>query len=97
MYTESSSPNYPSKNAKFNSPCFDLSGASTASFSFAWHMYGSSMGTLLLEASSNGGSSWSTVWSRSGNQGNSWSTSTVNLNSYAGGDLWPPVPTRWGT
>lgn len=85
MYTESSSPNYSNKTATFNSPCFDLSGETTATFNFDYHMYGSSsMGSLYLEASPNGSTSWTTVWSRSSNQGNSWQSASVNLDSYAG-------------
>jgi hypothetical protein len=71
-YMESSSPNYSNKNAILNSPCFDLSGASTATFSFQYHMYGATaMGSLSLQARTSGGT-WTTVWSKSGNQGNSW-------------------------
>ena len=42
------------------------------------------MGSLALEASTDDGSTWTSVWSQSGNQGNSWQTATVNLNTYAG-------------
>jgi bacillolysin len=83
MYVEASSPNYPSKVTRIESPCFDLSGESTATFSFKYHMYGSNMGTLQLQASTDG-TSWIDVWSLSGNQGNSWATANVNMDSYAG-------------
>ncbi|MGB3466901.1 MAG: trypsin-like peptidase domain-containing protein, partial [Cyclobacteriaceae bacterium] len=65
------------------SPCFDLTGLSTASFSFSNHMYGSNMGSLDLEVSTNG-TSWSNLWSLSGNQGNQWNDVSVNLSAYAG-------------
>ena len=65
------------------SPCFDLSGLSSASFSFSNHMYGSNMGSLSLEASTNG-TSWTSLWSLSGDQGNQWNDVSVNLNSYTG-------------
>ncbi|MEL6842489.1 MAG: T9SS type A sorting domain-containing protein, partial [Bacteroidota bacterium] len=84
MYVESSSPNYPSKVTNFNGPCFDLSGLSDPTFSFAYHMYGAAMGTLNLQASTNGGTSWTTIWTESGNQGNSWQSADVSLASYAG-------------
>jgi trimeric autotransporter adhesin len=86
MYVEASSPNYPSKVTRIESPCYDLSGASTATFSFKYHMYGATMGTLALQASTNG-TTWTSVWSQSGNKGNSWLTANVNLNAYAGATL----------
>ncbi|MEL6135544.1 MAG: choice-of-anchor J domain-containing protein, partial [Bacteroidota bacterium] len=84
MYTEASSPNYPSRDAYFVSPCFDLSSLSSASLSFDYHMYGATMGTLRLQASTNGGSSWTTVWSLSGDQGTAWQAANVDLTTYAG-------------
>ncbi len=86
MYVESSSPNYPSKTANFYGPCFDLSGASSATFTFDYHMYGSNMGTLTLQARVGTGS-WSSLWSLSGDQGNAWNTQAVDLSSYAGGEV----------
>lgn len=83
IYMESSAPNYSTKQAILNSPCFDLSGLNAPSLSFNYHMYGASaMGNLKLEASTNG-TSWTTIWSQSGNQGNSWQAATVSLNSYS--------------
>ena len=84
-YVESSSPNYSNKVAVLNSPCFDLSSATNASFSFRYHMYGSTyMGGLQLQARLSGSSTWATVWSRSGNQGNAWLSAVVDLSAYAG-------------
>lgn len=65
------------------SPCFDLTGLSTASFSFSNHMYGSNMGSLVLEASTNG-TSWTNLWSLSGNQGNQWNNVSIDLSAYGG-------------
>ena len=85
IYMESSSPNYSNKTAILNSPCFDLSAETQATFEFKYHMYGAStMGSLALEVSVDDGNSWSSVWSRSGNQGNSWLTATVDLSAYVG-------------
>jgi len=84
-YMESSAPNYSTKRAILNSPCFDLSGKTQATISFKYHMYGASaMGSLALEASTNNGSTWVSIWNKSGNQGNSWKTASVNMDSYAG-------------
>ncbi len=85
IYMESSSPNYSTKRAILNSPCFDLSGETQATVSFMYHMYGAStMGSLALEASTDNGTTWTSVWSKSGNQGNSWLAASVNLASYVG-------------
>lgn len=88
MYVEASSPNYPSKSAYLNSPCFDLSGMSGASLNFAYHMYGSTMGSLSVQVSTNSGTSWSSaIWSLSGDQTNAWKTATVDLSAYAGSTI----------
>jgi len=83
MYVEASSPNYPSKTAIFNGPCFDLSSETVANFSFDYHMYGTSMGTLELQAKTGSGS-WTTIWTKSGNQNNAWFTTSIDLGSYLG-------------
>ena len=85
LYTEASGngSGFPNKRAILNSPCFDLTSATQATFEFSYHMYGSNMGSLTLEASTDG-SSWTSLWTESGNQGNSWSTQSVNLSSYTG-------------
>ncbi|MFK7970640.1 MAG: fibronectin type III domain-containing protein [Bacteroidia bacterium] len=80
-YMEVSAPNYPTKSAILNAPCFNLTSISNPTISFQYHMLGSNTGTLLLEASTNG-SAWSPVWSRSGTQGSNWLSSTVSLNTY---------------
>lgn len=79
MYTESSDPNYPTKTARFNSPCFDLTSVSSPKFKFKYHMYGSAMGTLKLEVKEDGETAWKSVWTKSGNQGNSWEDAEVTL------------------
>ncbi|UOB15943.1 M43 family zinc metalloprotease [Abyssalbus ytuae] len=86
MFIESSTSGtgYPNKTAFLNSPCFDLTSAAQATFEFSYHMYGSSMGTLTLEASIDNGSTWASLWSTTGNQGDSWFTASVNLSAYLG-------------
>lgn len=86
-YIESSSPNYPSKTAILSGPCFNLVGLSSPSFSFRYHMYGATTGSLFLEASTNNGTSWTSIWSASGNKGNSWLLATVSLSAYTGGNV----------
>ncbi len=82
MYIEASSPNYPSKTAILESPCYDLTSVSSPEFSFRYHMLGSSVGSLQLQASTDG-SSWTTIWSLSGDQGSAWNTAAIDLNSYS--------------
>ncbi|MEM6271757.1 MAG: S8 family serine peptidase [Bacteroidota bacterium] len=81
MYMETSNPNFPTKNAYFESPCFDLTGVSNPEFSFEYHMLGSAVGTLRLQASTDG-SNWTTVWTLSGDQGSAWNSATVSLATY---------------
>ena len=90
MYVEASGngTGYPNKRAILNSPCLDLSGKSSASFNFSYHMYGASdMGTIALEISDNNGTSWTSLWSQSGNKGNSWLSASVDLSAYVGGGV----------
>ncbi|MFD2564275.1 fibronectin type III domain-containing protein [Aquimarina rubra] len=76
---------FPNKQAVLTSPCFDLTGATSASFSFQYHMFGANnFGTLSVEASNDEGTTWTTVWTRSGNQGNSWQTANIDLADYVG-------------
>lgn len=84
MYMEVSSPNYPSLDAYFEGPCFDLTGANDADISFQYHMLGAP-GTLRLQVSTDNGASWSAnVWTISGDQGTNWVTANVDLSIYAG-------------
>ncbi|WP_219930752.1 M14 family zinc carboxypeptidase, partial [Algibacter marinivivus] len=79
---------FPDKRAIITSPCFDLSSASGADFSFQYHMFGATdMGTIDLEISDDDGASWISIWNQSGNQGNSWLTVNLNLDTYAGGGI----------
>lgn len=87
LYVEASEngTGHPNKQAIITSPCFDLSALSAATFSFAYHMYGATdMGTINLEASTDDGISWTSIWNKTGNQGNSWDTISIDLSSYAG-------------
>lgn len=84
MYTESSLPNNPSKEAWLVSPCFDVSEFTVPKVTWKFHMFGSNMGTLWLDISTNGGASWSGLAIKTGDQGNSWQTNFVNLFGYEG-------------
>ncbi|WP_298314471.1 S8 family serine peptidase [uncultured Aquimarina sp.] len=79
---------YPNKQAILNSPCFDLSSLSEASFTFSYHMYGATdMGSIAVDASTDNGVTWTNVWSQTGNQGNSWLDASIDLAAYVGGGV----------
>ena len=84
IYVESSNPNYPYKVGRITSPCFDLSNTGAATLEFDYHMYGTSMGMLELQISTDDKTTWTTIWSLSGDQGDQWTTQVVDLNSYLG-------------
>jgi len=86
MYVEASGSGsgYPDKNAVLNSPCFDLSGVSSATFEFGYHMNGNAIGVLSVQARTDNEGTWSTLFSISGSQGDSWNIETINLSSYVG-------------
>ena len=78
IYTEASS-NY---NKTFVIESVDLlAGVQQLGISFDYHMYGSDMGTLSLEISTDGGGTWvaGPLWSKSGDQGNGWLSDNVNI------------------
>ena len=79
---------YPNKQAILNSPCFNLSALTEATFSFKYHMFGSSdMGSISLEISDDDGATWNSIWSQTGNKGNSWQSASVDISSYVGGSV----------
>ena len=89
IYVESSDPNYPNKVANIVSPSFNLSGVINPTFTFYYHMYGSDMGTLEVQVSTNGGATFpTTVWSQSGqvqtSNGASWLSASVDLSAFIG-------------
>jgi len=83
VYTEASNPNFPAKTAILNGPCFDLTGALSAELTFWRHMFGSDMGTLSVEVSTDC-ANWSEVFSLSGNQGDFWQQEVVSLDALVG-------------
>lgn len=90
FYTEASNGQNPGFNATVNlvSPCFDLSGFENISFSFYYHMYGGDMGDLLLDITTDDGSTWTNLVTLSGQQqssnGDAWIERIVDLDLYAG-------------
>ncbi|MBP2834124.1 S8 family serine peptidase [Aquimarina sp. U1-2] len=79
---------FPDKQAILTSPCFDLSGLTQANFTFDYHMYGAAdMGSIAVEASTDEGVTWTSIWSQTGNKGNSWQNADIDLAAYIGGGI----------
>ena len=84
MYTEASGNGngYPNKQASMYVPCVDPTQWSSLGIAFAYHMRGTSMGTLSIDVSPDSGTTWIQEWSLSGNQGNQWNEVYVDLSAY---------------
>jgi hypothetical protein len=78
-----------SSTAQLVSPCFDLSGTSNPRITFFFHMYGSSMGDLYVELSTDNGVTYNnTLFSQTNGSQNddngSFTAVSVDLSSYIG-------------
>lgn len=88
-YLESSVP-CTNMTAKLLSPCMDLSTITNPVLTFAYHMYGTDMGSLSVDILSNG--AWTNnVWTMSGNKGNTWFNANINLAPWSG----QKINVRW--
>ena len=54
VYTESSSPNFPSMEAQLTTPTIDISSLASPGLSFWYHMHGATMGELHVDVYHNG-------------------------------------------
>ncbi|WP_109299197.1 trypsin-like peptidase domain-containing protein [Aquimarina sp. AU474] len=86
LYVEASGngTGYPNKRAILNSPCLNFSGVSSPTISFQYHMLGTAINSLAVEARTNNSGNWTSVFSQTGDQGNSWNAANVDLSAYAG-------------
>lgn len=69
------------------SPSYNLSGKSSANITFHYNMYGSGIGQLKLQVSTDNGNKWETIFNKEGQQhtsGGNWSEQTTYLNDYVG-------------
>ena len=82
MYTETSVPRAAGDSAILISPSIDISSLTSAEISFQCHMYGASMGTLRVDASSDGGTTFNTIWTKTGDQGDVWTEEIVQLTGF---------------
>ena len=87
IYTETSSPVSNGQSAVIYTVNYDLNSVSNPRLVFYYHMYGSDMdpdGKIDIAITTNGGSSYTSIWSKTGEQGNQWFGDTVSLSSYSG-------------
>lgn len=84
-YVESSGNKNPDKTAVLTTKkCLDLSGVTNPVLRFQYHLYGSSMGSLAVQLSEDGGITWGTsAWSIEGDQGNAWYPAEIDLSGFA--------------
>ena len=85
-YTESNSPNNPSKLAELVSPCINLTDFENAQIEFYYHWYGMNidMATLRLEVSNDNGATYTTEFTKTGASSNMWVQQIVDLSAYDG-------------
>jgi hypothetical protein len=65
LYTEASG-SCTNTMSRIISPCIDISSMTLPGLEFWYHMYGVDMGTLAVDYSTDGGLTWTEIWSRSG-------------------------------
>ncbi|EAY26036.1 GEVED domain-containing protein [Microscilla marina] len=89
LFTEASGDGtgFPGKIAILNGPCFNVAALTNPEFRFDYNMNGAAMGSLELQASTDGGATWNTIFTKSGNQGSTWLTATVDFSAYSSGDV----------
>ncbi|WP_271782669.1 spondin domain-containing protein [Aquimarina algiphila] len=75
---------FPNKRAILNSPCLNLSNLSSPTLTFQYHMTGSAIGNLIVEARTNNDGEWTSIFNRTGAQGTDWNSAEVDLSNYAG-------------
>jgi hypothetical protein len=83
IYIEASTPRVPDDSAVLYSPFIDKSSLANSKLTFYSHMYGTSIGTLKIDVSDDGGSTYSTIYSKSGDQGDQWNFETVSLAGFS--------------
>ncbi|GAA4274878.1 M36 family metallopeptidase [Aquimarina gracilis] len=86
LYVEASGngTGYPNKRAILNSPCLNFSSLTEPNLSFQYHMLGSAINSLTVEARTNNDGAWTSVFNKTGAQGSNWNAADVDLSAYAG-------------
>ncbi|MBQ4821658.1 T9SS type A sorting domain-containing protein [Aquimarina sp. MMG016] len=86
LYVEASGngTGYPNKRAILNSPCLNFNGLTTPTLTFQYHMFGSAINSLTVEARTDNTGNWTSVFNKNGAQGSNWNTADVDLSAYDG-------------
>jgi nitrous oxidase accessory protein NosD len=89
IYTEASS-GVTGSEAILNSPCFDISSLTNPMMEFYYHMFGTTIGSMVLDVYD--GNSWNlAAWTLTGSQqaagSDPWLKASVNLSAYATSNL----------
>ncbi|WP_103070020.1 M36 family metallopeptidase [Aquimarina sediminis] len=86
LYVEASGngTGYPNKRAILNSPCLNFSSLTAPNLTFQYHMNGSAINSLTVEARTDNTGNWVSVFSKTGAQGTNWNAADIDLSSYAG-------------
>lgn len=82
IYLEASSCS--GRTAILESPCIDLTAATSAELSFSYHMYGGNMGSLHMDVQEGGEWDLDVAAPISGDQGNAWQNFNLPLTAYSG-------------
>jgi len=82
MHIETSLPRVSGDSAILISPAIDLSAMANPKLSFYSHMYGAAIGTLRIDASNDGGSTFSNIFTKSGDHGDQWNFEIVSLATF---------------
>ena len=87
MYLETSCPTTGGRTAMMQSPGYDVSSLTNPIFSLAYHMFGSTIGTLEVQVSDDDCATWNTEFSISGQQQTSsnepYIVENVDLSAYS--------------
>ncbi|GAA4276211.1 M36 family metallopeptidase [Aquimarina mytili] len=86
LYVEASGngTGFPNKRAILNSPCLNFTSLTSPRLTFQYHMFGSAINSLTVEARTDNTGDWTNIFSRNGAQGNNWNAADVDLAAYAG-------------
>ncbi len=73
------------KQAELRSNCISVnSGSGSCHLSFHTHIFGTTIGMLMLEITTDGGANWTNLLTKSGGQGDFWEKNYVDLSAYDG-------------